>query len=806
MDFIRQDLRYALRMLAKRPGFTVVAVLTIALGVGANTMIFSVVNAVLLRPLPFPGSERAVRIGEGHSDSSNNTGNFTYATFLDLGDRTESLDHIAAARFWADTLTDGGEPEQVSSLLVSAEFFPALGVDPAIGRTFLPEEDRPGNDGVVVIGYALWQRRFGGDPGLVGKVIKVSGTDRVVIGVMPRGFQTSFLFPGQYDLWRPLVPTGPLRGNRRSHLLGVIGRLNPGFTLTQARHEMTSFAALVDEQNPGVDPGLRVNVVGLQDKLVDPVRPALIVLLGVVGCVLLIACANVANLLLARAAAREKEIAVRLALGAGRSRILRQLLTESLLLALTGGAAGLLLAVWGVDSIAALSPGGLPRLSEVNVDGRVLAFTFAISLVTGVLFGLAPALQLGSISITESLKEGARGSLGKKRRWLRQALVVTEVAASMLLLVAAGLLINSFWRLLQVDRGFDAQNVLAVNVVLPPARYSKSTQQVSFMGQALDRLAEIPDVRSVGLGSSLPLTGGPSTDFVIEGRPPVDPEHEPIADIEIVDAGYFQTLRVPLRQGRVFGEGDTPFSKKVMVISETMARQYWPNESPIGGQVTMKDWGPPLTGEVVGVVGDVKANGLDKETRPMIYWPYTQFPSIFNNFVLRTEGDPLAMAGAVKAKIWSIDSQQPVARVQTMEQVLADSIAPSRFNMLLVGLFAFLALVLATVGIYSVISYTVAQRTNEIGIRVALGARGLDVLKLIVRQGMALTVLGIGLGLLSAMGLTRLMTGLLFGVSPTDAVTLATIALLLFITALAACLVPALKATRIDPMLALRYE
>ncbi|MFY9571156.1 MAG: ABC transporter permease, partial [Blastocatellia bacterium] len=607
-----------------------------------------------------------------------------------------------------------------------------------------------------------------------------------------------------YDLWTPLVATGNLRDNRRSHLIAVVGRLRAGATLEQSRSELGSFADRIEEQNSGVDPDLSVNVVGLQEGLVSPLRPALLVLLAAVGCVLLIACANVANLLLARAASREREMAIRLALGAGRWRLVRQLLSESVLLAVVGGAAGLLLAVWGIDTIKAINPGNLPRLDEVRIDGKVMVFTLLTAFVTGILFGMAPAFQLPRISLHEVIKEGARGSGGARRRWMRQFMVVSEVALALVLLVGAGLLINSFWRLQQVDRGFDAQNVLTIRLTLPRARYARNEQQVAFLKDVLDRVARVSGVKSVGATSTLPLNGGPATDFVIEGRS--QEANQPSADIRIVDPNYFRTMSIAVREGRSFTDRDTASAPTVMVINQHMARRFWPNEDPIGRRVTMKDWGPPLTGEIAGVVADVKASGLDSATRPMIYWPYPQFPTIFNNLVVRTDGDPMSIAGAVKSQIWSVDHDLPISSISTMERTLENSVAPRRFNMVLLAVFAAVALALSAVGIYGVISYTVSQRTHEIGIRVALGATGLDVLRMVIGQGMSLALAGVGIGLIAAFGLTRLMSGLLFGVSPTDGATYAVIAGLLTAVALAACFVPARRAIKVDPMLALRYE
>ena len=802
MSTLIQDLRYGIRMLLNKPGFSAVALITLALGIGANTIIFSVVNGVLLNPLPFPDSDRLVRLGESHPKWK---GNFTYASFLDLGNETESVENIAGARFWSDNLIgNGGEPEQVSIMLVSANFFGALGVPPLLGRTFTREEDTAGNSNVVVLSNALWQRRYGGDPNIIGKPIKFANHESTVIGVMPPGFQSDILFPGQYDVWSPLVAGDKLRDNRRAHLLAVVARLKPRATMQQAEAELNAIAAGINKRNPGVDdPELSVTIIGLQERIVAGMRPALLVLLCAVGCVLLIACANVANLLLARSAAREKEIAIRLALGASRWRIARQLLTESTLLGLAGGSAGLLVAFWGVDSIVALAPGNLPRMDQVHLDGRVLVFTSLVSLVTGILFGMAPALQLPKMSIHEVVKDSGRGATGSRRRWLRQSLVVTEVAVALVLLIGAGLLINSFWRLLRTDRGFDERNVLTVNLML--SRYSTPEQQITFLRTVLERVAQAPGARAVGLTSALPLRGGAATDFVVEGRS-YELGDEPTADIRTIDSNYFRTMGIPLRAGRTFADSDSPDSPKVMVINETMARRFWPNEDPIGKRVTMKDWGPPLTGEIVGIAGDVKQATLDADPIPTIYWPYTQFPIIFNTLVIRSDGNPLNLVGAVKSQVWSVDSIQPISNVETMGQILASSVATRRFNMILISLFAATALALASVGIYGVISYTVSQRTHEIGIRMALGAKGSDVVKLVVAQGVALTISGVVVGVAASLGLTRLMSTLLFGVGPTDVATFASVALLLTVVALTACVIPARRATKVDPMFALRCE
>src|SRR5262245_4428574 len=804
-DEMFQDLRVGLRGLRGQPGFTFAAALALALGIGATTLIFSVVNAVLLRPLPFPDADRVIRIEERHGQSPY-TSNFTYASFLDLWRQSAALEQIAASRFGTANLTDGAEPERINSLLVSAEYFSTLGVAPALGRAFLPEEDAPGRNNVVILSHGLWQRRYGADPNLVGKTIKVGGASVTVAGVMPRGYRSGYPFAGEYDLWAPLTATGGLRNNRRSHLLGVIARLRSGSTIEQAQAELGAAARRIEEQNPGVDPKLNANVVRLQDRMVAPMRLALIVFLCAVGLLLLIACANVANLMLARSAAREREMAIRAAMGASRLRLARQLLTESSLLALIGGAAGLLIAAWGVKLIASLDPANFPRINEVNIDGRALVFALIVSLLTGALFGLAPALQLPNHGLYETLEEGGRGAAPLRRGRLRQALVVFEVALALVLLVGAGLLVNSFLRLTQVSRGLDPANVLTINLNLSSSKYINGQQQTAVLRQLLERVSAAPGVRSAGLTSTLPFAGGPATSFEIEGRELADANHAPIADIRIVDANYYRTLSIPLRAGRFFADGDSAEAPRVMVINEEMARRHWPNENPMGRRVTMKDWGPPLTGEIVGVVGDVKADGLDSSTRPMIYWPYPQFPGVFNALVIRAEGDPLDIVAAVKSQVWSVDREQPLSSIQPMEEVIAGSVAPRRFNMLLLGIFAALALLLTCVGIYSVISYTVAQRTREIGVRMALGARRADVLKLVVRQGMSLALLGVGAGLAASYAMTRLMANLLFGVSPSDPLTFGVIALLLGAVALLACYLPARRATKVDPLVALRFE
>lgn len=621
---------------------------------------------------------------------------------------------------------------------------------------------------------------------------------------MPPGFN----FPEQAEMWCPLIAGGEFHNNRRAHLLTVIGDLAPGTSLGTANGELASFAARVTRENPGVDdPGLTIAAVSLKNSLVAPLRPALVILICAVGLLLLIACANVANLLLARAAARRKEIAIRLAIGAGRSRLVRQLLTESVLLASLGGILGLGVASWSLSFIVAANAKNIPQLVGVSLDWRVLVFTLTVSVLTGLLFGLVPALAGIKTDVNASLKEAGAVFTGSRHRVSNESLIVLQFTLAVILLAGAGLLGNSFVRLLRVNPGFNPKNVLTMQVFLSPVQFPEGDPKGAVvLHQMLERVRAVPGVRSAGLVISLPLTGGPSTGFVISGRPAPRLGDEPSADILVIDPGYLQTMQIPLLAGREFTENDNQNSARVMIINETMARQFWPHESPIGKRVTMKDWGPPLTGEIVGVAGDVKINGLDAAIGPAIYWPYSQFPVNFNAIVVRGDTDPLRLVSAVKSQIWSVDKNQPISKIATMEQVLSDSIAQRRLYLVLLGVFAGAALLLAAVGIYGVMSYSVSQRTHEIGIRLALGAGQIEILKLILGRGAKLALLGVATGILAATALTRLMSSLLFGVSPSDPATLVSVAVLLMLVAMAACYIPARRAMRVDPMIALRYE
>jgi predicted permease len=797
-----QDVRYALRILWKSPGFTLVCVLTLGFGIGANTAIFSVVNGVLLRPLPYPNNGRLVRIEESHPGEF--AANFTYASYLDLEHEAKSLESISAFRPWSFNLTGEGEPEQISGALVSGSFFSALGSKPFLGRTIRAEDDQPGGDNyVVVLSYAVWQSRFGADPGILGRKLRVSAENYRVIGVMPKGFD----YPDKSRVWCPLVPGGQLHDNRRSHLLTVIADVRSGKPLGSAQGEMTAIAEQIEKQNPGVDPDMLITVVSLKKNLVAPVQPALLILIFAVVLLLLIACANLANLLLARFAARQKEFAVRVAIGAGRARLARQLLTESLVVASLGAALGLGIALQSLRFIATLNTENMPRFGEISIDLRVLGFTLLVSLFTGLFFGLAPALVGTKIDLNTSLKEGASISRGATPHGSSQGLLILQFALAVVLLVGAGLVSSSFVRLLRVNPGFNQSGVLAIGLFLSPIEYpERDPRGPVLLHQMLESIRSVRGLRSVGLVNALPITGGPDTDFVIEGRPAPPANNEPSADIRTVDSGYFRTMGIPLLAGREFTEADNAGAERVMAINQTMARKYWPNENPVGQRVTMKDWGPPLTGEIVGVVGDVKTNGLDAAVGPMIYWPYFQFPQLFNTIVVRSEGDPLRLVPALKGAIWAIDKNQPISKTETLDQILAESLARRRLYMVLLGVFSCAALVLAALGIYGMVSYSVSQRTHEMGIRLAIGAERRDVLWLVLGEGARVALLGIAVGIVSGLALTRLMSNLLFGVSATDPLTFAGVAMLLALAALAGSYIPARRALRVDPMVALRHE
>ncbi len=808
MEAFFQDVRYALRTLRKSPGFSLACVLTLGLGIGASTAIFSVVNGVLLRPLPYPNHDRLVRVGEKHPGNGcglcGSFGNATYANFNDVERAARTVENISAFREWSFNLTSDGEPEQVAGALVSEDFFAALGSKPVLGRMMTREDDAPGGDNhVVVLSYALWQRRFGADRGVVGKTLQINAENYRVLGVMPRGFE----YPEKSEVWCPLVPHGQFRNNRRAHLLTIVADLRAGRTIGNAQAEIAAIGERIEKQNASEDPDMVLAMVSLKKSMVEPVQPALVVLVFAVGLLLVMACANLANLLLARAAARDKEFSLRTALGAGRARLVRQLLTESFVLAMLGGFVGLGIAAWSLQFISALDSQDLPRFGEISMDWRVLGFTLLVSWLSGLLFGLAPAISGTKADLNTSLKGGAGSSLGAIRRGATRALIVPQFALAVVLLVGAGLLGNSFVRLLRVNPGFNPSGVLAAQLFFSPTEYPEGDVRGAFvLQQILENVRNIPGVRSAGLVTALPITGGASTDFTIEGRPLPPPNNEPSADIRSADPDYFRTMGIPLLAGREFTQTDNSTARRVMLINQTMARQYWPNDSPIGQHVTMKDWGPPLTGEIVGVVGDVKTNGLDEAVGPMIYWPHFQFPELFNTIVVRSDGEPSRILPVVKAAVWAVNKNQAISKVETMEQVLSESLARRRLYMILLGVFAGAALLLAGVGIYGMVSYSVNQRIREMGIRIAIGAERGDVLRLVVGHGAKVALLGIVVGIAAALGLTRLMTSLLFGVSATDPLTFVGVASLLTLVALGASLLPARRAMRVDPMVALRHE
>ncbi len=803
-----QDLRYGLRMLRKKPGFTAVAVLALALGIGANTAIFSVVNTVLLRPLPYRDAGRLVWLWETNQTSGIKQEPASLPNFDDWRNQNKSFEGMAAFLKSALNLTGESEPERIPCLYVTANFFSVLGVEPVLGRSFKPEENKPGNHRVVILSNELWRRRFGANPQIVGQSITFNGNPYTVVGVMPPGFKNPTL-EGRTaaEFYAPLpINIDPL--TRRRDYLSVIARLKPDVSLEQARAEMETITSTLAQQYTAPNAGWSVSVIPLQERIVGDVRTAMWLLMGIVGFLLLIACANVANLLLARSAARQQEIAVRQALGANRWRLVRQFLTESVLLALLGGGLGLMLAVWGIEALVKLSPGDIPRLDEVSINWPVFAFTLGLSLLSGIVFGLLPALHATKPNLSESLKEGGRSAtegLGSNR--LRSALVVSEIAIALTLLIGAGLIIKSFIRLQDVDPGFKPERILALDIALPGAKYREAPKMVAFYNQLLTRVAALPQVESSALVSALPLTGGESfLSFTIEGRPAPPPNQVVDAEYRVVSPNYFATMGIPLVRGNGFTERDDANVAQVLIINETMAKKYWPGEDPIGKRINLADPPTILWRTIVGIVRDGRHERLDAEPYPQMYAAYTQNPQGQMTLVTRASAEPLSLVPAIRGELMAVDKDQPLYNVRTMAQVMSDSIARQRFNMLLIAIFANIGLILAAVGIYGVISYSVTQRTHEIGIRMALGAQTIDVLKLVLGQGLLLALVGVGVGVLAALGLTRLMTSLLFGVSTTDPLTFLGISLLLTAVALLACYIPARRAMKVDPIIALRYE
>ncbi|MFN7949876.1 MAG: ABC transporter permease [Blastocatellia bacterium] len=813
MNTIWQDLRYGARMLRKQPGFTLIAVLTLALGIGAVAAIFSVVNAVLLRPLPFAQAERLALVKESLPKLGLAQLSAAPAEYLDYRAGNEVFTELAAFTDRSLNLTGQGEPQRVQAARVSASLFPLLGVEPVRGRIFRSEEDQPGNDDVVILSHGLWQRHFNADPAILGKTVRLDDRPYTIVGVMPPRFQfpcrwTSFA--EETELWIPLALSERERQTRASDFqYGVLGRLKPGVSLAQAQANISAVAARFQQQHPDIYQGdvqIIATVVGLAEDAVQAVRPFLLLLAGAVALVLLIACANVANLLLARAATRQREMAVRSALGAGLGRLARQLLTEGLLLAALGVGVGLLLAVWLVEMIVRFGLRNVPRLAEADLDPATLGFTLLVALLTGVLFSLAPAWQAARLNLNETLKEaGARAGQGRAGGRLRRALVIVETAAALALLLGAGLLINSFVRLLRVPPGFNPDGVVVAQTALTPARDMNIEQSKAMRKRTLEALRALPGVEAAGVTTNLPLVGNRNIGFALEGDKPGIVN---IAYNAWVSNDYFRALGIPLLQGRVFSDADRESTPPVVVVNETLARRYWPKGEALGKRLKWGGWGQDEWLTIVGVVADVKVSALEAETLPAIYMPIFQIPRSRSSviYVVRTAGDAASLLPTLRRALSAIDAELPVYNLRTMNQVLAESVAQRRFTLLMLAGFAAVALLLAASGLYGVMSYAVTERTRELGIRLALGAQTADVLKLVLGEGMKLTALGMALGLAAAFALTRLMTNLLFGVRATDPLTFAGVALLLMFVALAACWLPARRATKVDPLIALKCE
>ncbi|HZS47666.1 MAG TPA: ABC transporter permease [Blastocatellia bacterium] len=812
LESIWQDLRFGARNLTKNRGFAITAISTLALGIGACTAIFSVVNAVLLRSLPYPDPDRIVAIEEYHMPGGDRA-RITAANFVDWRARNHTFENLAGIAWKRSNLTGAGEPEQINVAVVSANFFDVLRVQPKLGRGFTPEDEQAGHPSIAILSHGLWQRRFGSDPSVIGKQIILDEKSYTVTGVMPAGFQ----YPKEIEVWVPPLRIAPevnpqidVTRNRSMGYLSAIARLKPGVTLQQSAAEMDAITAALRQQYPGETGDRFDRVVSLQTDIVGDIRPALLTLLAAVAGVLLIACANVANLLLARLSARRKEIVLRAALGAGRGRLIRQLMTESILLSLIGGVIGLLLAWLGISLLVTVAPTDLPRITEVNLDWQVLAFTFGVSLFTGILFGLAPVLSLAGVDLHDALKAAGRVTGSAYHHKLGNLLVVAEVTLSIVLLVCAGLLFRSFLKLQSVQMGFDTGNILTMRVNPSGSKYQTLQQQNAFYNDAIGQLKSVPGIQSVGLVSELPLGHGSTTaSCYVEGAPELPPSQWPEVNFRIVSPGYFRVLGVPILQGRDIDARDTTESQNVVVVNEAFAKYNFKNESPIGKRITFGNdqQGRPVWYQIVGEIANIRTvEFFQTEPQPDVYLSYGQQGLSGPSFVIKTSIEPTSLAQSAVEAIHKVDAMLPVSYIKSMDQIAYESISQPRFNTLLLAVFASVALLLAAAGIYGVMSYMVTQRTNEIGVRIALGGKMIDILKIVIGRGMILTGSGVALGIAIAFGVSRVMSGLLFGVTPTDPLTFTFIALLLSSVAFLACYIPARKAARVDPMVALRYE
>jgi putative ABC transport system permease protein len=811
INSLLQDVRYALRICLRAPGFTFVSVLALALGIGANTAIFTIVNAVLIERLPFHDPGRLVMVWESNARHPNHTNTIGPANFLRWRERASAFEQISGFYETRLNLTGIAEPQEIVAQNVTSDFFNTLDIAPMLGRTFLPDEGPEGSGRVVVLTHVLWQRRFGGDPAIIGRTIQLNSRPYTVIGVMPPDVSLFVKAGSQVgkppEIWVPFALTAADREPHGRYMM-AIARLKPTVSLARAQIQMNIVAANLTAEFPRFDAGWTVRLVPLHDQLSGELRPALLVLSGAVAFVLLIACANVANLLLARGAARRREIAIRVALGAARSRVVRQLFTESLVLGVLGGLAGLLVAQWSLALLLALSPVDLTALGHVTLSYPVLAFTAAVSIVTAVICGFAPAFEGSRTELHDTLKDGARQvGAGVRHRRLRHAFVIAEIALAVVLLVGAGLMLRSLQEMRRVNPGFDAHNVLTMRVSLPLAKYGDDAARLRFFQRAVSRIRGVPGVRAAGAISFLPLAGlGAATGFSLVGQPPPAPGQGPVVDVKVCDDGFFAAMNVPLLRGRLFTDREMQHASHVVVINDTMAQRFFAGVDPIGRQVAIDMMAPIVPSTIIGVVGDIKNADLTSGSRAMSYWPHAELPYGAMTLTVRTASDPAALAPVVEREIQSLDKDQPVSDVRTMDQWMAKSLAQTRFSSMLLMLFAALALLLAAIGIYGVMSYAVSQRTPEIGIRLALGAERRDILKMIVGNGVRLALIGLTAGALLAAGLGRTLTSLLFRTHATDPLTFAAVVGVLGAVAVLASYVPARRASRIAPVEALRYQ